>query len=94
MKILCHELDAILCQYSIRCKKQIIFFENFRIGPLVRHWTMRYEAKHQQFKQLSCIIGNYINICHTLAERHQMCQCHWLSSEGTYNIQLEVGSGE
>ena len=37
---------------------------------------MRYEAKHQQFKQLTRIIGNYINICHTLAERHQMCQRH------------------
>ena len=55
---------------------------------------MRYEAKHQQFKQLSRIIGNYINICHTLAERHQMCQCHWLSSEGTFNMQVEVGLGE
>jgi len=55
---------------------------------------MRYEAKHQHFKQLSRAIGNFINICHTLAERHQLHQCYWLSSDETYEIKLEVGPGK
>lgn len=25
----------------------------FQVGPLVRHWTMRYEAKHNHFKKLA-----------------------------------------
>jgi len=55
---------------------------------------MHYEAKHQHFKQLSRVIGNYINICHTLAERHQLCQCYWLSSDETFERKLEVGPGK
>ena len=63
------------------------------IGPLVRHWTMCYEAKHQHFKQLARVIGNYINICHTLAERYQLCQCYWLLSAETFERKLQVGPG-
>jgi len=32
---------------------------------------MRYEAKHQHFKHLANAIGNFINICYTLAVCHQ-----------------------
>ena len=37
---------------------------------------MRFEAKHRYFKQLANNIGNFINIPHTLAMRHQMLQCY------------------
>jgi len=40
---------------------------------------MRYEAKHQYFKSVASTVGNYINIAHTLATRHQMLQCHLFS---------------
>ena len=39
-----------------------------RYGPLVRHWTMRYEAKHSYFKRLARSMGNFnqcaIQPCH------------------------------
>ena len=38
---------------------QIYFY---RFGPLVRHWTRRFEAKHSYFKQLANSMGNFINI--------------------------------
>jgi len=39
------------------------------------------------------ITGNFINICKTLAERHQLSQCYWLSSDDVYAEKLEVGPG-
>jgi len=48
----------------------------YRFGPLVRHWTMRYEAKHSYFKQLANSMGNFINIPYSLAMRHQLYHCY------------------
>lgn len=64
------------------------------IGPLVRHWTIRYEAKHQYLKALSNSIGNFINITYTLAVRHQSYQCYHLSANDSYEPKLEVGPGK
>jgi len=47
-----------------------------RFGPLVRHWTMRFEAKHSYFKQLAHSMGNFVNICYSLTTRHQLLQCY------------------
>jgi len=47
-----------------------------RFGPLVRHWTMRFEAKHSYFKQLAHSMGNFINLSYSLAMRHQQYQCY------------------
>ncbi len=44
---------------------------NCRYGPLVRHWTMRYEAKHAYFKSLAHTLGNFANLPLSLAIRHQ-----------------------
>ena len=49
----------------------IISFNRF--GLLVRHWTMRFEAKHSYFKQLAQSMGNFVNI---LAMRHQLYQSY------------------
>ena len=62
-----------------------------RVGPLVRFWTMRYEAKHQHFKHLANTIGNFINICHTLAIRHQCYQCYYLNDDEAFQSQPSVG---
>lgn len=48
----------------------------YRYGPLVRHWTMRYEAKHSYFKSLAQSMGNFINLPYSLAMRHQQHQCY------------------
>ena len=47
-----------------------------RFGPLVWHWTMRYEAKHSYFKCLENTLGNFINLPYFLAVRHQHHQCY------------------
>lgn len=52
---------------------------------------MRYEAKHQHFKRLSKSIGNFINICYTLAVRHQCYQCYYLSDNKCFQAQIQIG---
>ena len=44
------------------------------LGPSVRHSCMRFEAKHQYFKNMATI-QNFKNICLSLAERCQLDQC-------------------
>lgn len=41
------------------------------MGPVVRFWAMRMEAKHQYFKQIVHKTRNFINIKKTLALKHQ-----------------------
>ena len=65
-----------------------------RIGPLVRQWTMRFEAKHQYLKSLATRMGNYINVCYSLAVRHQSYLCYILSSScGICVTQKDIGKG-
>ena len=59
-------------------------------GPLIRHWTMRYEAKHSYFKKLSQCIGNFVNLPFSLALRHQQYQCY-LST--THEEDMITGPG-
>ena len=55
---------------------------------------MRYEAKHQYFKHLASTMGNYINICYSLAMRHQ-CLQSYLHASGAiiHTDDQEVGNG-
>ncbi|KAG1681703.1 hypothetical protein GQR58_011697 [Nymphon striatum] len=63
-----------------------------QLGPLVRSWCMRFEAKHHYFKRLAISIGNYTNLCFTLAKRHQEGLCYKLqSSEGGLSSFIEKG---
>jgi len=66
-----------------------------RFGPLSRHWTLRYEAKHKYFKKLSQSIGNYINLPWTLASRHQMLQCYYHASKNSLlEDEIDIGPGK
>ena len=68
--------------------------ESFRFGPLVNHWTTRFEAKHKYFKQLANVMGNFTNICYSLALRHQLHQCYLsLNSETLPGEEIEIGPG-
>ncbi|CAF4397254.1 unnamed protein product [Rotaria socialis] len=58
-------------------------------GPPVRHWCMRFEAKHQVFKRLAVKSNNYKNILYTLSKRHQLRQCLFFSSSNYYDINNE-----
>ena len=64
-------------------------------GPMVHLWCMRFEAKHNFFKRLSHIVCNFLNICKTMAWRHQLAQCsHW-SNDGEWQVEKgnSVGPG-
>ncbi|XP_065654849.1 uncharacterized protein LOC136081463 [Hydra vulgaris] len=50
-----------------------------QFGPLRLLWCLRFEAKHQYFKQIAHRVKNFRNITKTLAERHQMAKCALLS---------------
>ena len=67
----------------------------YRFGPLSRHWTMRYEARHSYFKRLSSNIGNFINLPWTLSMRHQLLQSYLLhsSKDSILRDELEIGPG-
>lgn len=45
-----------------------------KLGPLRHYWCLRYEAKHQYFKNMASRVKNFRNICKTLASRHQLLQ--------------------
>ena len=62
-----------------------------RIGPMMRSWTMRHEAKLLFFKRVARI-GNFKNIAYSLANRHQRLLCWELSSGGLLNTPLECSS--
>ena len=55
---------------------------------------MRFEAKHQYFKRLATSMGNYINLAHSLAYRHQCYQCYMLQDQDVLHIPFEVGPGK
>ena len=64
-------------------KEYLVLF--YRHGPLVRHWCMRFEAKHHYFEKLAHGMTNFKNLSITLAMRHQHLQCYWLSKEDSYH---------
>ena len=67
----------------------------YRFGPLINHWTTRFEAKHKHFKRLSNTMGNFKNICYSLAIRHQLYQCYVnLNSYTLAGEDVEVGPGK
>lgn len=64
-----------------------------KIGPLKQFWTMRFEARHNFFKQLSHVVCNFKSIFKTMAFRNQMMLCYRLLSEGIFSKNTEIGQG-
>lgn len=60
-----------------------------QFGPLIRVWTMRFESKHSYFKKCARYSQNFINICHTFAERHQLLQAY-LSDGSLFSCDSDV----
>jgi len=70
------------------------FAHFIRFGPPINHWTMRFEAKHKYFKHLANVIGNFTNICYSLALRHQLHQCYLsIDSNVLPGEETEIGPG-
>lgn len=55
------------------------------MGPTSLYSAMRGEAKHKYFTTLSSRIHNSINLCKTLAKRHQQKFCHYITHFDTEN---------
>lgn len=56
--------------YLVHLPSQIV-----KSGLLVRVWAMRFEAKHQQFKQILKVTKTFKNLPKTLSGRHQSGVC-------------------
>lgn len=59
-----------------------------RFGPLLHLQTLRFESKHNYFKELVCRSKNRKNMCKSLAERHQ----YYMSSYNTGGKFLSSGN--
>jgi hypothetical protein len=51
-----------------------------KYGPLTRYWCMRFEGKHNYFKDLAHRIKSFKNVPKTMATRHQLLMCYYRSS--------------
>ena len=71
--------------YLLHYPEQIL-----QIGPMLRSWTMRHEAKLNIFKRASRI-GNFKNIALSLASRHQRLLCYELSTGKLLQSPIECG---
>ena len=74
-------ISSYICNYLLR------------FGPLINHWTARFEAKHKYFKHISNIMGNYTNICYSLALCHQLHSCYTNLNNNIFAKNVEVGPG-
>ena len=63
------------------------------IGPMIRSWTMRHEAKLLFFKRMARI-GNFKNIAYSLANRHQRLLCWELSTGNLLDNPIECSPGQ
>ncbi len=67
-----------------------------RFGPLIHSgFTLRFEAKHNYFKEIANRTKNRKNLCKSLAEHHQyqQCLCHTAKSflQGSETLQTTHG---
>lgn len=60
-----------------------------QFGPLMKVWTLRFESKHSYFKKCARNSQNFINICHTFAERHQLLQAY-LSNGSLFDTAVHL----
>lgn len=73
----CLDFKALFPSVSLPCKMHYLIHYPSHIekfGPLSLLWAMRFEAKHQYFKDIARKIRNWKNLSHSLAMRHQFLQ--------------------
>ena len=71
--------------FFLHYPKQIL-----QIGPMIRAWNMRNEAKLNVFKQASRL-GNFTNIAYSVANRHQRLMCYDMSTSRLLEKTVECG---
>lgn len=58
------------------------------IGPMRNFWTMRLEGKHRIFTQMADVTCNRLNLCYSLALKHQLCLNEFLCSNRMFNDDI------
>ena len=64
-----------------------------RFGPPIRYWCMRYEGKHNYFKDMAHRVKCFKNIPKTMACRHQEMLCYHLNSGNAFAKNIMTGPG-
>lgn len=62
-----------------------------KFGPLIEFWTIRFEAKHSFFKKVVRDSGNFKNVLHTLATRHQLMLAYHLEMPSVFKPSIKTG---
>lgn len=64
------------------------------LGPLCWIWSMRFESKHGEAKKTATVNCNYMNMCKSIAQKHQLKLCYRLmSKDALAEDDLTVGTG-
>lgn len=90
-------MPRLILEYEISYSSKYYYYKvvhYFRFGPLINYWTTRFEAKHKYFKSYATLMGNFKNICYSLAMRHQLNHCYRsLNNFSLPGEEIEIGPG-
>ncbi|XP_064474056.1 uncharacterized protein LOC135388428 [Ornithodoros turicata] len=78
----CIDFQNLFPQTAVPCKLHFLVHYpslTYKYGPLVNLWAMRFEGKHQYFKDMARKLHSFKNVTRTLAYRHQYLQAYILS---------------
>ncbi|KAK3924486.1 Zinc finger protein 181, partial [Frankliniella fusca] len=64
------------------------------MGPPIRYWCMRYEARHHIFVKYATNMCNFINVPKSMAQMHQLCTLNGVLKRTLRKDNLELHSGE
>lgn len=62
-----------------------------RCGPPLMYWCMRFEAKHNFFKQVARVIHCFKNICRSLAKRSQLALASTVMTKTLFTSLTTIG---
>lgn len=90
----CLDFQALFPHTPVPCKLHyLIHYPSYiyRYGPLVSLWAMRFESKHQYFKDVARKVRNFKNIAYTLAARHQYLETYLATQVSSENTIVTTG---
>ena len=69
----------------------VLLLLHFRCGPLVHLWCMRFEGKHNYFKDLAHRIKCFKNVLKTMSEHYQYTVCYEMNSMKAFEKYVITG---
>lgn len=86
---LCLDFQTLFPAASVPCKLHYLtHYPSYilKYGPLINLWAMRFESKHQYFKDVARKVRNFKNIARTLVLRHQYLETYIATQVSSENI--------